>query len=154
MGCRRYAKAEHGAEGMSVDLTLPAWAERYIRIWRERLLLEHWAIKAYINLCVHDDPEARGGCTADSHRNTANIALRADLEDEKEWRQTIIHEMVHVAHAQIDHAIECVIIPELPIEAQELAKNAYRQHMESFVDLLAITLYRASCEADYPDEKG
>ncbi len=134
---------------MTFHHEIPEWAEKYIYLWRSRLLLEHWRLYLRTELCLFDDPQCRGGCEADSHTNTAHLTFRADISNDDSWRQTVIHEIIHVTHAHIDHAVECVIIPELPSAAQELAKNAYRQQMESFVASLATTLYRLSSQEDF-----
>lgn len=139
---------------MSVDLAVPPWLNQYIRAWLERLHLNDWTIKVAIELCVDGDPATRGLCEQYPDTNTACLTFRADIEDTPEWRKVVIHELVHVAHSRIDHAIERAILPELPQSAQQLARQLYHQHVESYVDYLDNTLYKATEALDYPEERG
>jgi hypothetical protein len=137
---------------MSIDLAVPSWLNQYIRAWLERLHLNDWTIKIALELCVNDDPSTRGLCEQFPNTNTARLTFRADIEDTPEWRQVVIHELIHVAHSRIDHAVERAILPELPQAVQQLARELYHQHVESFVDYLDSTLYRATEALDYPEE--
>jgi hypothetical protein len=137
---------------MSVDLTVPPWLNQYIRAWLERLHLNDWTIKVAVELCVNDDPACRGLCDQFPDANTARLTFRADIEDTPEWRHVVIHELIHVAHSRIDHAVERAILPELPQPVQQLAREIYHQHVESYVDYLDSTLYKATVALDYPEE--
>lgn len=137
---------------MSVDLTVPPWLNQYIRAWLDRLHLNDWTIKASLELCVNDDPAARSLCDQFPDINTARLTFRADIDDTPEWRHVVIHELIHVAHSRIDHAVERAILPELPQPVQQLAREIYHQHVESFVDYLDDTLYKATEALDYPEK--
>lgn len=137
---------------MSLDLSIPDWLSQYALAWKDRLYLNAWEVTLRIALCVHDDPDTRALTEQWPDLNEARLTFRADIEDVKAWRITIIHELIHVAHSRIDRAVECAILPELAIAAHDLAQNVYHQHVESYVAFLARTLYEATVALDYPEE--
>jgi hypothetical protein len=130
----------------------PEWACDYIREWRGRLFLQQWEIRCDLARVVNGDEDVRGKCQQYPDRNLAVLTFRDDLADTAEWRNTIIHELLHVLHARIDHYTESAIIPEVAEASQQLASVGYRQHLESFIDMLTRTLYLATCHFDYPEE--
>jgi len=136
---------------MSIDLAIPEWLRLYILAWCDRLHLNDWTIKVAIELCVDDDPNTLALCAQHPDHNQATITFRADVADELDWRRTVIHELIHVAHSRIDHAFERAILPELAEPAQQLARGIYHQHVESYTAWLANTLYRATVGVDYPE---
>jgi hypothetical protein len=85
---------------VAVDLTVPDWVGTYIRAWCDRLCLKDWRIKVSIELCVNDDPDCHAVCVQQPDINQADITFRADIEDVKEWRKTVIHELIHVSHSR------------------------------------------------------
>jgi hypothetical protein len=137
---------------VSVDLTVPDWLHRYILAWVDRLALNDWRVKVTIALCVNDDPDTHALCHQQPDLNEASLTFRVDIEDTKEWRITVIHELIHVRHSRIDHAVERVMIPELASAAQQPARELYHQHVESFTAYIARTLYCATVALDYPEE--
>jgi len=112
-----------------------------------------WTIKVALELCVNDNPVCRGLCDQYPDINAARLTFRADIEDTSEWRHVVIHELIHMAHSRIDHAVERAILPELPQAVQQLAREMYHQYVESFVDYLDSTLYKATVALDYPEEQ-
>lgn len=137
---------------MTVDLTVPDWLHRYVLAWIDRLHLNDWTIKLSVDLCVNANADIQAMCKQHPDMNQATIIFRADVEDTKDWRRTIIHELIHVAHSRIDHAVEDSIIPQLPAAAHQLGFDTYHQHVESYTAFLADTLYRATVARDYPEE--
>ena len=135
-----------------LDLNVPDWLHRYILAWVDRLALNDWRVKIAIELYVNDDPDCHALCSQHPDLNEARLTFRADIEDTKEWRITVIHELLHVRHSRIDHAVERVIIPELAAAACQPLQTLYHQHVESFTAYLARTLYRATVALDYPEE--
>ena len=138
---------------MTVDLTVPEWLHRYVLAWIDRLFLNDWTIRLAVELCVNNDPDTHALTHQIPDCNEARITFRADVEDTKDWRITIIHELIHVAHSRIDHAVEGVMIPELSQPARDPIQAMYHQHVESYVAFLARTLYRATVALDYPEEQ-
>lgn len=131
---------------------VPEWVTAYIHVWRDRLLLSEWRLTLALALCVNDDPDVRALCQQYCDNNRAIITFRADIENTTEWREVIIHELLHIRHARIDHRIECAFIPELASAAQQMAQTIYHQDVEAYTEAMTHTLYRATSAADYPDE--
>lgn len=110
------------------------WIRERVVYWREKLFLEHWTITVRDALCVERDPDCVASARVYSAYNNAILTFRGDAspDGEKDWEETIIHEMLHVAHGRIDAVIQDVIIPQLPTQSQDIA--------ESFVTSLALTI--------------
>lgn len=139
---------------ISPELVVPAWVETYTREWIERLGLGNWSVRLQLALCIADDPLTRGSAEAAPNVHQATITLRADIIDTPDWRKTIIHELLHVAHGQVDQMVEESLIAQIADPARMLAYGYYRNTMEPYIDQLAHTLYRATCALDYPEEYG
>lgn len=137
---------------MALDLTVPPWLNQYILAWMDRLSLNDWKIKVAIELCVNEDANTHALTEQFPDLNEAHLTFRADIEDVKEWRKTVIHELVHVAHSRIDHAVERAMLPELAQAVQQPMREVYHQYVESYVAFLARTLYNATVALDYPEE--
>ena len=137
---------------MAADLDVPVWLHQYVLAWIDRLHLNDWTIKLAIELCPNDNADTHAVCTQSPDLNEARITFRADVEDTKDWRRTVIHELIHVAHSRIDHALECVVLPELAPQVQQPMRQMYHQHVESYTAFLADTLYRATVAIDYPED--
>jgi hypothetical protein len=135
-----------------MNTELPPWALTYMRTWIDRLHLDTWKIDAGLALCVNSDPQTHGLCEQYPDVNECCITFRADIEDTPEWRKTIIHELLHAAHARLDHLVERALIPQIAEAAQPLATEVYHQHAETYIHMLTLTLYAATCALDYPDE--
>jgi hypothetical protein len=94
---------------MPLDLTVPPWLSQYALAWKNRLYLNAWDVTLRIAICVNEDHETHALCEQWPDLNMARLTFRADVEDTKEWRITVIHELIHVAHSRIDRAVECAI---------------------------------------------
>ena len=127
---------------MSLDLTIPEWLNDFTAEWVHKLGLSEWHITLCLALAPNDDPEALGSLCQYPLTNSADITLRADVEDEEYWHIVVIHELLHVTHSRIDQQIEGGLIPELPEAAQGLASRGYHQVVESYTHALACALYR------------
>lgn len=121
--------------------TLPDWVQPYVLYWRKILRLEHIEVRTKQTLAPHGASDSAGSAVNWPAYNIAWLEFRADIEDEKEWRETVIHEVLHVAHARVDAVVWNMLLPRLNHDAQEIGREAYRQAMESFIDSLAGTLY-------------
>lgn len=122
---------------------LPEWAADAIKTYATALNLNHWRIEAVVEQCIDDDPDTMAQCEQFNGQTRAVIHLRSDMEDTQEWRITILHEMLHVAHAHVDAMLQRVIFPHLPEAARVMADAAYRETYEPFVDSLATSFYLA-----------
>lgn len=125
---------------------VPDWVQPYLEKWQKRLGLSEWSITVRAVLCVNEDPEARACCEQFPDISNAIITLRADIEDNGTWKATLLHELLHIAHARIDHLIETAIIPELPAGTQDLARRVYRHPVEPFIESLAFAFWQMESE--------
>lgn len=125
------------------DYEVPDELVEMVEKWREWLVDHTWDIR--ISVC----PEPSGD--SDNGAATANRALyrRSFIEfntefpewDDRDKNENVAHEILHVVHATVDHVVRSVIIPQIPVlQAQDMAREAYRVAMEQFVSQLAQTL--------------
>lgn len=136
------------------DWQVPQWAEEFVQRWAQRLNLEHWEIRLRMALSVDGDEYCKALCEQYCDINLAIITIRADAGDEAEWRVSLLHEMLHVAHARVDNYVNNAAIPEMGEGQQDFARELYRQIYEPFVDRLSWSLYQLASPIDYPDEVG
>ena len=128
---------------MSIHLTPPEWLTDYVTLWADRLRIsQEWRIEIKLALCVGGDE----ACFGEAHRkprlNEAVLTFRADIEDNREGRLTIIHELLHVKHSRIDAVVHVVIVDEMVRSTFETtARAAYCEPMESYIESMANVLY-------------
>jgi hypothetical protein len=128
--------------------TVPEWVIDCITEWKSTLLLQEWTFET--SLSPHPGGDGSGHTSAhitlwpDIRR--AQLEIRDDIPDEstREWRKTIIHELVHVRLAGITELVNQELIPELPGNAQEIAAAVFRREVEPVVELLAGILLELS----------
>jgi hypothetical protein len=87
-----------------------------------------------------DDTSTAGCCVQRPEHNEHRVELPDNIEDTTDSRQTIIHELIHVGHARIDHFVEDAILPQLEKQARKIAAEGLKQHYESYVNSLALAL--------------
>jgi len=127
---------------------LPDWVKSFVILWRDRLYLHQWTFRLTQELCVDGDEHVMASMSSTPAYNDAHMRIRADIEDTPEWRQIIVHEIMHTAHARIDAVVSDMIIPGLGESARPLAREAYRQVVEPFIESIADTLYELSIESE------
>jgi len=127
---------------------LPSWVSTWVTYWRDKLYLHPWTIHLYPELVVANSATCEAAATNDSAYYSANIHIRADIEDTRDWRETLIHEVLHVAHARIDDVVAQALIDNLPGDAQPIAKEMYRQALEGFIELTAKSLHSLYLEIE------
>lgn len=130
-----------------MSLVVPEWVLEYIRLWRDVLYLRHWQIDIVIELCVNYDTDCRALTEQFPDANHARLTFRADIEETPEWKTTIIHELLHIAHARIDHLVESAFIPEMK-HADTLAREVYHQYIESYTAQFAEILHNMMHKED------
>lgn len=127
---------------------LPQWAADYLAAWQQRLLLQEWEIHA---LAVPSPSADGSGSTLACVRVQPDV-WRADIEvldtipaDDQEdgredWRQTLIHELLHIRLGRLTDHVERDLLPELSPSAQSIASGVFRREVEPVVDILARVL--------------
>jgi hypothetical protein len=115
------------------ETAVPAWVKEYaIDV---RLLLgidDGW----HIIIKMVDEPSGRrifnGSASYDSAYLNAQIELANDLEDNAEGRRVILHELFHVALAQMYQAAEYAF-GQLPKKRRRLVRKVYNDAEEQFI---------------------
>jgi len=85
-----------------------------------------------------DDHDWRGGCTADTCSMSAYIEYRADLKPEQ-IPETTLHEVMHIAHADIDHYLSLILPETLHAEYQRLYEQFVTRTVRAIVSHLGAT---------------
>lgn len=135
---------------MHIDLTVPDWVHAYVRLWKDRLALNDWEIKIELDYIVGNEPDVMGMCSQYPDLNLIRITLRADIEENRKWKEYILHELIHGLHARVDHFIDQAVLPRFEGHAFAIATTAWRQVIESFVDQLSHSLYKLGEQIDGP----
>jgi hypothetical protein len=125
---------------MSV-LDTPAWLQQYVEKWQERLYLQQWRIRVYLALVPNNDTNALAVCETVSNIRSAKLTFRADIEQNKESEETIIHEVLHISHAFSDMAIWSSLGHVSNEIDRNMAYQAYTNEMERFVDGMSKILW-------------
>lgn len=125
------------------EYPVPQWLRDYVDLWADRLgLYPEWR-KIGIEICrvISDDAGTLAHADRDVKLNEAVLRFNCDVEDTHEWRQTVVHELLHVKHTRIDAFYRGVVVPQLSSSAGEMASEGYNQHMESYIESMAQILY-------------
>lgn len=126
------------------DTEVPKWVAVFIEEWAERLMISHWRISVRMSRLIMGEPDIMALCEQQTEINGAIIHVREGLEEDEETKIFILHELIHIAHARIDHFVEGAIIARQPEMLQEISHEGYKQTYEPFVHRLAYTLYHAA----------
>lgn len=137
---------------MSNMFDVPQWIKDEVNKWADRLRMNDVKFTVRMSLAPMNQTDMAACCQQQANLNLASITVRVDAENTREWRIYLIHELVHASHMRIDSAVSEAIIPHVAEAAQSVAHKVYEQHVESYTHQMAVALYNATCEADYPDE--
>lgn len=110
-----------------------ATLDRILAEWQRRLWLERWEID------VEDEPcsaESNAEIIPNGHRQHARLYLSASW---KRWtiaeaNRTIVHELLHCAHRDVDHVVDDVLDGMLHRDVLTVVQEAYLDAMERFID--------------------
>jgi hypothetical protein len=138
-----------GDPGPLAGSPVPGWVTTYVAAWKDRLPLHDWTIRVTCARLINDDPFVLACTTQYTNLNEAHIEIRSDCADTVLWRQTIIHELLHVVHARVDQFVGSVF---LTLPPKDILEETYSNMVESMIDHVASTLYRTTCQLDYPEE--
>jgi hypothetical protein len=126
---------------LAIDLTVPQWVQEKISYWQEALGLSEWRIYVALALVLENDSEIQGTCLSTPNLNMARIQLRADIEDNKEWEEVIVHELLHAKHARIDGAVLHIRAPQIS-GGGEMIRSIYNQQLEPYIESMAQCLVK------------
>lgn len=132
---------------METGKETPDWAANYINLWINRLRLGRW----YISSRVVQDTGGSEVATIDMDRAylRATIELRSDIpetdteegEELKQWKITIIHELIHLVIADLHYYVIDDLMPLLGGQAHRLALNVHEPLIEQVIESLARSFY-------------
>lgn len=99
---------------------LPTWAQTYAQDCRDLFGLGDWPIVVKLVRAPNNDIENEGYSSVNVRYLTARIEIRSGMSDE-DTRQTIMHEMLHVALAPIE---------QYHLRIRELVDEKLREHVD------------------------
>lgn len=118
------------------------WLIDYVALWRDRLNIgREWTVVIKLSLAPDEDHTNYACCIRTPQIHHAEIVFRADITDTDEWRQCVVHELLHIKHCRIDEAVREIITPQLPNGMEKIADLTYKMAYEPFIDELATILY-------------
>lgn len=117
--------------------SVPDWAMEFLAEWKELLFLQEWDIDVRLSDAPGGDKDNHGSCLATSDIRHAAIELNVTIQDDDQWRQTIIHELLHVRLSPLQDFVDLDLIPELSTATQNMVKPMWRRILEPHVHLLA-----------------
>lgn len=141
---RRRGRAGARAVGGNTvsDATVPEGIIKEVRYWIDIFCLESWEVDVVLDRVVNESSDCLGWCERNANYNHARLHLRDDIEDTKEWRKVILHECLHIVMARVDAYIQDAVIPNLAEASHDIAGMSYKQHVESFVQMLTHSFWR------------
>jgi len=138
---------------MPVDFRVPKWLHDYALCWCDRLGLNDWNVAVRLELAIDGDETTRGAVEIYQNIHKAIIKIRADVEDNAEGQQTVVHELLHVKHEKIDQLVRDVVLPELDKQAANVVRSVYLNVLEEFIELESCLLWRLAQATDAPVER-
>ncbi len=121
----------------TTGMTTPQWVTDFVNEWQGRLFLHEWEIDVRLSDAPGGDNDNHGSCLATTDIRHATIELSTAIEDNDQWRQTIIHELLHVRLSPLQDFVELDLITELSNATQNMVKPMWRRILEPHVHLLA-----------------
>ena len=124
---------------MVLDLNVPEWLQAKCAAWQDRLHMGEWDVTLRLALTLDNNEDCKGLCEQYQDINLGRITLRADVEDNREWEQTLVHELLHIKHSRVDAVIDRVLEPQLNASTA-IIQTVYRLAMEPFIESMAKSL--------------
>lgn len=122
-------------------LDTPDWVNQYVAKWKQKLHLTQWRITNKIALAPGGRVDSLAICTQTQNVAEAHLTFRADIEDNQDWQETILHEILHIAHGTVDQAVWCTALDGVSDEKKSMGYQAYSDAMEKFIDQLSKLLW-------------
>lgn len=91
-------------------MTVPDWVTAYIEECKALLRLSDVDVTVELVSKVDNNPRAHGKADTNAPYLYAYLFLRDDIQDNAEWRDTILHEMEHVAQGELLEYIDRVLL--------------------------------------------
>lgn len=124
--------------------TVPDWVMQYLEACKVALGLQEWAIKVEMERRIDEhDPIGRTSLEARYWRVT--ISLRDSIQPDDEGYINLTHEMIHVATAQQEMAVDR-IIDLVPKNLQNHARSLWTDGDEQATEKMAKALTPILCK--------
>lgn len=107
-----------------------------------------WHVRARLSDKPLGDAENDGSCQVDAVYLNATIELQPDMENNEAGRAIIYHEVLHVAHEEVDRAARAMM-DRLPRKERKLLRKVYYEAVERFVQRTS----RSVCAGVAPKEE-
>lgn len=126
-----------------MEKTIPQWGIDYITDWKQRLLLCEWEVSSSLDPTPNQDGSGQTKAVVnwDYPNRRAYITFRDDFSEaeasDADWKQTIIHELLHVRLAALTVIVIDSLIPQLAPAARELVRDVFEREHETFVELMS-----------------
>jgi hypothetical protein len=128
-------------------LDTPDWIKQYVDKWVARLHLTQWRVRVVMALAPGNSVYTAATCSQVQNIAEATLTFRADAEDTQDWRETILHEVLHIAHGHVDQVIYNVLLDGMAQSEKDKSYQAYCDAMEKFVDGMSKIFYQLEQEA-------
>lgn len=106
------------------------------RIQEARELFGVGGVEWHVLVKLSDKPlgndQNSGACRVDAVYLNATVEFHPDLADDETGRQVIYHEVLHVAHEEVDRAAGAMM-DKLPRKERKILRKAYYELVERFV---------------------
>lgn len=134
---------------------IPKWVAKYISEWRERLYLHEWEVQTFLSATPSEDGTGAVRANVELYPDIslAWITFRDDIpidpakaeaEDIREWKRTILHELLHIRLARVTEPVLSDMVVDLAPSTAMLAERWFRRSVEPTIDLLAQVLMELS----------
>lgn len=124
----------------------PAWLQAKCDEWQERLMMQHCRIELVVGLfATSADPDAKAATEHQSRTEWGRITVKNDIQDDEDGEVTIVHELLHIKHSQIDDLVFMVFGPGVSASGHMVEAafaDAYHLIMEPFIESMARVLVK------------
>lgn len=117
--------------------------EALVAVWKERLRLNEWRIG--IEFSSSSDEDCYAEAKPSKHYDAADLTFyrkRMNELDEYEVEVTVVHELLHLAHRDVEHIVD-LLDDVLVADVAQIFGDAMKHVSEAFIDRQARVLVAA-----------
>lgn len=133
------AGASQAQPGTTPVRRTPAWLSREVRYWAGVLGLADWSLEVWV-VTNPGRPNWQASAAPCCNLREATLRFRQDVSPTPGWRRVVCHEVLHVAHAFVDHLVELRLAGLVDEAARQLVVDLYTDVLETFVERCAYAL--------------